>query len=47
MHAGDAYLSVDLLLLATLTPPEVGTALQEAGATRQALEDAVKEVGEV
>jgi hypothetical protein len=43
--AGDAYLSVDQLLLALLGSSDVSAALQEAGTTRQQVEDAIKQVG--
>jgi hypothetical protein len=43
--AGDAYLSVDQLLLALLGSSDVSAALQEAGTTRQQIEDAIKQVG--
>ncbi|KAL6756651.1 P-loop containing nucleoside triphosphate hydrolase protein [Haematococcus lacustris] len=41
---GDAYLSVDQLLLGVLSVPEVAACLGEAGVTRPQLEAAIKEV---
>jgi ATP-dependent Clp protease ATP-binding subunit ClpA len=41
---GDAYLGVDVLLLALLHDGEVGAAIGEAGMAKQALESALKEV---
>jgi ATP-dependent Clp protease ATP-binding subunit ClpB len=40
----DAYLGVDVLLLALLHDAEVAAAISEAGMAKQALENALKEV---
>lgn len=41
---GDTYLGVDVLLLALLTDSEIAAAIQEAGLTKQGIENAIRDV---